>query len=278
MFKNEISPIHLNGEKQDFEGNNGIGRYVILCGSRDRAQQIGETFDELKVKSHPRGHDLYLGSLKHKEHSIDMAVISSGMGCPSTDIIMNELIHLGAKRFLRIGTSGSLQPQAVKTGDVVVATGAVRDEFTSRCYVDISYPAVASLDMINAGMKAAKELGLEKYTHAGIVHTKDSFYAREFGASHLKENTEYMEQLKEAGVLATEMESSIIFTLASLYSCRQSKGFQKPKGIIKAGSVLAIVGDKTPIHKNKNLIGKAIQRALDIGIHSIKLLYELESR
>ncbi|ACJ18592.1 nucleoside phosphorylase [Coxiella burnetii] len=276
MHKKETLPLHLNGDKRDFEGNAGIGRYVILCGSQERARQIGQSFDQLETKSHPRGHDLYLGTIPHKDHAIEMAAISTGIGCPSTDIILNELIYLGAKRFLRIGTAGSLQPQWVKTGDVVIATGAVRDEYTSRCYVDISYPALASLSMINAAVAAAKALDLETRTHTGIVHTKDSLYAREFGVSHLKENAEYMQHLKDIGVLASEMESAIIFTLAHLHGYRNSKQYREPAKRIKAGSILAIVGDETPVDNNQERINKAIQRALALGIQTIKFLYESE--
>lgn len=271
-----IQPIHIDAESDDLKGNGDIGRYFILTGCRDRAKKIGNTFIDCRVKTHARGHDLYLGDIHFKNRKIAVAAISTGMGCPSTDNILNELIGLGAKRFLRIGTAGSLQPKFVQAGDVVIATASVRDEHTSRCYVDLSYPAVASHDFINSCLLAAKDLDLENITKIGIVHTKDSLYAREYGVSNLKDNAEYMENLKKSGVLATEMESSLIFTLCNLLSYRSTNQFTNLRNQIKAGAVLAIVGDKTPFSEIKIKVDSALEKAVDIGIQSIKRMYEID--
>jgi uridine phosphorylase len=268
----EIQSLHhLTGTPEDFQGNGHIGRYVFLTGSPERARRIGNAFKSLEIKPHPRGHDLFLGMIEGMHGDIAVAAISTGIGCPSTDNIVNELYLLGAKRFLRVGTAGSLQSTAIKTGDVVVATAAVRDEHTSRCYVNIDYPAVASYEMLSCIQEAAQQSSFSPHVHFGIVHTKDSFYAREVGSSDLEENATYMRNLKKAGVMASEMETSHIFILSSIFNYRTTKAYQHPNHKILAGSILAIVGDEKPIDSSDNA-SLAIDRCITLAIESIQRL------
>lgn len=104
-----------------------------------------------------------------------VSVTSTGIGGPSASIAMEELSRCGADTFVRIGTCGGMQPE-VKSGDIVIATGAVRMEGTSREYAPIEYPAVANLDVTNALVAAAKEKGLSY--HTGVVQCKDAFYGQ----------------------------------------------------------------------------------------------------
>jgi uridine phosphorylase len=129
-----MTPIHCAVRAEDFEGNGGKGRFILLPGSRERAAKIAERFEQRVTREHPRGHDWHMGVFRSGSQSLDVGVISTGMGCPSIDLIVTELVALGARVLLRVGTSGSLQV-GVKTGDVVVATAAVRDETTSDNYV-----------------------------------------------------------------------------------------------------------------------------------------------
>lgn len=264
-------PFHMSGTKEDLAGNHGIGRYIFLCGSDERAKKIASHFDNLIVKEHERQHHFYLGRIQHQGVTIDVASISTGVGCPSADNIINELYLLGGRRFLRVGTAGSLQPKHIKVGDVVIATGAVRDEDTSACYVTTSYPAIASIDMVNAAQLAVQKLGLNKYVYQGIVHTKSSFYAREMGQSYLKSNKDYMEDLKMAGVLATEMECSHLFIVSSLFSHREAIKSNKLAPKVSVGGILAIVGDDTPI-SSEEAANTAVDRAINIGFECIKEL------
>lgn len=101
----------------------------------------------LVVKKHPRGHDLHMGKIKGT--NVDVGIISTGMGCPSVDIIMSELILLGGKWFVRIGTSGSMN-KTLKVGGIVIGTGGVRDEGTSRHYAPMEYPSLASPILLNS--------------------------------------------------------------------------------------------------------------------------------
>ena len=130
---------------------------------------------------------------------------------------------LGLQRFIRVGTAGSLQPKRVRSGDIVIATGAVRDEGSSLSYAPLEFPALASLDLVNALKAASIRMGLDKHTHLGLVHTKDSLYGREFGQGPLvAQNQRYMEGLTALGVLATEMEASHLFILGASANSNQS--------------------------------------------------------
>ncbi|MDY0004135.1 MAG: uridine phosphorylase, partial [Polyangia bacterium] len=196
-------PHHLTAEPADLEGNHGRGRYLLLPGSDGRAALIAERLSDLVVKRHPRAHNLYLGRLEGDGGQVDLGVISTGMGTPSLDIIVTELFRLGARRFLRVGTCGSLQPRVLRQGALVVPTAAVRDESTSRRYLPPEFPAVASRKVLRAVELAVEERG-EEDVHFGICHSKDSLFAREFGAGPLaSENGRYMEILARGGVLAS---------------------------------------------------------------------------
>ncbi len=234
-----FEPIHLSAAPGDFEGNGGRGRFVLLPGSRHRALQLAEHFEARRTQEHPRGHDLHLGILRRGGVSLDVATVSTGMGCPSIDLIATELIELGARVLLRVGTSGSLQPD-VHTGDVVVATAAVRDEAASDDYIPREFPALASWPLLLSCQAAVQRCLLRGRAHFGPVHTKDTLYARELGygpsaARHL----EYNRLLARAGVLASEMECAHLFVLAQLGSV----ALGTPRGGILAGAVLAVIGE-----------------------------------
>lgn len=272
----QIMELHPEIVPDDLKGNDGIGRYVFLCGSSKRAKTIGSSFEDPIVREHPRGHDLFLGKIDSKFGKIDVASISTGMGCPSADVILHQLFANGAKRFLRIGTAGSLQPNYIKTGSVVVATAAVRDEHTSMNYIGLDYPAVASAEMVQASFIATDNLQLSDDVFSGIVHTKDSIFARELGCSHLQENYDYMRNLKQAGVIASDMECSHIFVLSSILNFRATKEFSDPANNVLSGAILAIVGDDNFKSSNANMIGLAIDRAIQIGFETVRELYNLD--
>jgi uridine phosphorylase len=253
----------MTASEDDFKGNNGIGRYVFLPGSDGRAKKIGEQFSNLRVKEHSRAHNLYLGEIEFDGKKIDVASVSSGMGTPSIDIIMNELFELGARRFIRIGTAGSLQQKRIRKGAVVVSTASVRDESTSSRYLPVEVPAVASLELINAAQAAVKVLGM-KNVHFGVTHSKDSLYAREFKTGPLaKEHTEYMNLLSKGGVIASEMEASQLMILRAVFD---QKLKAKDAGDVIAGAILAIIGDDQPFGSKKEE-----EAAID---SSIKLLFQ----
>lgn len=272
----KFTPIHINATEEDFQGNKNAGRYIFFPGSDGRAREIAEHFTNMKVKEHSRAHHLYFGTIEKDGQKIDVASLSSGMGTPSLDIICNELIKLGAKRFLRVGTSGSLQPDRMRVGDFVIATASVRDEGASRCYTPLEFPAVASLDMVYASKLAVKQLKMDSKVHTGIIHSKDSLYAREFGEGPLaKKNKAYMEVLEDAGVLASEMEASMLFTLANLAD-HKLKGSGKGKAFrVMAGAICSIVG-VGPVWATKDEMKKMTEDITQLSIQTFVELAKLE--
>ena len=148
-----------------------VGRYCILPGDPGRCEAIAALFDDAKFVSQNREYVIYTGTLLGEK----VSVCSTGIGGPSAAIAMEELVAIGADTFIRVGTCGGIDIN-VQSGDIVVATGAVRFEGTSREYAPIEFPAVSDLGIANALVKAAKNLG--KTCHAGVVQCKDSFYGQ----------------------------------------------------------------------------------------------------
>ena len=187
-----------------------VGRYVILPGDPKRCQKIAEHFDDAKLVADSREFVTYTGYLDGEK----VSVTSTGIGGPSASIAMEELVRCGADTFIRVGTCGGIDLE-VKGGDIVVATGAVRMEGTSREYAPIEYPAVADLDVVNALVASSKERG---YTyHTGVVQCKDAFYGQH-EPDRMPVSYELMnkwEAWKRMGCKASEMESAALFIVAA---------------------------------------------------------------
>ena len=160
--------------------NGEVGRYVILPGDPKRCKKIAQYFEDPVMIADNREFITYTGTLD----GVKVSVTSTGIGGPSAAIAMEELARCGADTFVRIGTCGGIQPE-VKSGDIVVATGAVRMEGTSKEYAPIEYPAVADLMVVNALVSAAKEL-INKW-----------------------------EAWKKLGCLASEMETAALYIVAA---------------------------------------------------------------
>lgn len=267
------TPHHIHANADDLAGNNGIGRYVFLPGSDGRAKTIAERFEDVVIKGHPRGHNLYLGTLNHNGQKIDVAAISSGMGCPSIEIIVHELFHLGAKRFLRVGTAGSLQKTQIKIGDIVNTQAAVRDESTTCDYAPLGVPAIASVEMIEAIHRGAQQCGLSDRMHTGIVHCKSSFYAREFyaGPAHA-DNEHYMQLLIDNGVLASEMETSALFIQTQLYKHRLRQLGEGPAYKVYSGAVLGIGAIPPHLFMNSDEEAQLTNDIISLALEAVKLL------
>ncbi|MCL5036134.1 MAG: uridine phosphorylase [Chloroflexi bacterium] len=243
----------MSDEKQYHVGlkYGDVGRYVLLPGDPGRVPHIAQYFDKANMIAQNREYTTYTGYVD----GIKISATSTGIGCPSAAICIEELAKVGADTFIRVGTSGSLQKH-VGLGDLVVSTASVREEGTSRQYVPLSYPAVSDLDVTLALREAAKKLGF-RY-HVGISHTKDAFYIED--AEHLplaKHTAELWEVWQKANVLATAMEASALFTIASIRKLR-------------CGEILAVIGltwDDAPIVKK---VG--IDEAIKTAIEAVKIL------
>lgn len=272
MLSNTFKPFHINATFEDLEGNDGIGRYIFLPGSDGRAQEIANYFDKVTVKRHQREHNLYLGTIKSNGRKIDVAAIPTGMGCPSTEIIVHELYNLGAKRFLRVGTAGTLQPSLVNVGSIVNVQAAVRDDGTSRHYSPIEIPAIASLEFITSILVAGEHLNLAQEIHTGVVHCKSSLYARELAAGPQSlENQTYLNLLAQSGVLATEMETATLFIQSQLYNYQLMQEGDTPAFRVLAGAILAVIGTQDHFEVSE-LSSTAKLSAVELAIETVKVL------
>ncbi len=192
-----------------------VGRYCILPGDPGRCAAIAALFDDARLISQNREFTVYTGSLLGEK----VTVCSTGIGGPSAAIAMEELTAIGADTFVRVGTCGGIDLD-VRSGDIVVATGAVRQEGTSREYAPIEFPAVADLAVANALVDAARSLG--KTVHAGVVQAKDSFYGQH-SPGRMPVSFELQnkwEAWKRLGVKASEMESAALFVVAAALRVR----------------------------------------------------------
>ena len=162
-----------------------------------------------------REYTTYTGTLLGEK----VSVMSTGIGCPSTAIGVEELAAIGADTFIRVGTSGGMQ-QYVQVGDLVVTSGAVRDEGTSPQYMPLAFPAVADLDVTLALREAAQRLEIPH--HVGITQSKDSFYGQR-EPERMPVADQLLSRWKAwiaGGVLCSEMEAAAIMVVSSVLKVR----------------------------------------------------------
>lgn len=205
---------HLHIKKGD------VGRYVILPGDPKRVPLIAKYLDDAVLVADSREFVTYTGYLDGEK----VSVTSTGIGGPSASIAIEELVKCGSDTFVRIGTCGGIA-LPVMGGNIVIATGAVRMEGTSREYAPIEFPAVADFDVVMALRKAADKLKFKHFT--GVVQCKDSFYGQHepevMPVSYELENK--WEAWKRLGVLASEMESAALFVCAAHLGVRCGSEF-----------------------------------------------------
>lgn len=197
-----------------------VGKYVILPGDPKRCAKIAAYFEDAKLVADQREFTTYTGYLDGEK----VSVTSTGIGGPSAAIALQELVLCGADTFVRVGTCGGIEP-TVKSGDLVIATGAVRMEGTSKEYAPIEFPAVADYHVAGALEDAARKLGL--LGHVGVVQCKDSFYGQhepeKMPVSY--ELTSKWEAWKRLGCLASEMESAALFVAGAYLRVRVGSVF-----------------------------------------------------
>jgi uridine phosphorylase len=192
-----------------------VGEYVLMPGDPGRAEVIARHFDNAKHIATNREYVTYTGYLD----GVKVSVTSTGIGCPSSAIAMEELVRVGAKTFIRVGTSGSIQP-GTKSGELAIVSAAIRDEGTSLHYMPADFPAVAHYEVVQALRKAATDKGL---THrVGISQSKDSFYG-EVEPEHSGVTQRLLDRWKAweiGGAICSEMEASTLFVVASMLRVR----------------------------------------------------------
>lgn len=201
-------------------GPEQVGQYVILPGDPKRCEKIAKYFDNAALVGDSREFVTYTGYLDGAK----VSVTSTGIGGPSASIALEELVRCGAHTFIRVGTCGGMQ-LPVKGGDLVIASGAIRMEGTSREYAPIEFPAVPNIEVVNALMAAAEEQKLSY--HVGVVQCKDSFYGQHepevkpVGYDLLNKWDAWI----RCGALASEMESAALFVAGSYLRVRVGSVF-----------------------------------------------------
>jgi len=241
-----------------FDASHGA-KYVILPGDPGRVEKIAEFLDNPRFHCQNREYTTWLGEVSGET----VMVMSTGMGCPSTAIAVEELYQTGINTFIRIGTCGGMADDIIG-GDVVIATGAIRQEGTTREYVPIEYPAIANLDVTNALVQGAKNIGAS--WHAGIVQCKDSFFGQ-----HSPDRMPVGEDLQrnwrawiKAGCLASEMESAALYIVAGVLRAR-------------AGCVLNVVwNQERKIKGLSNPESHDTTLAIKTAVEAVRLLIEAD--
>ncbi len=269
FYDSTFKPLHISATHEDMLGNNGKGRYIFLPGSDGRAKKISQYFDEVTaVRTSSRGHNFYIGTVSREGVTVDIGVISTGMGTPSVDIILNELLKLGGKKFLRLGTCGLLQPSFMKGGDLAIATAAIRDDHATNCYMPPAFPAVAAQELVQASIRAAEKIEHNGSNHVGIFHSKASLYAREFKQGAMAEqNTNYMGVLKRAGAIASEMEASMIFTLCGMADAQRKDRALLSSERVLSGTICAVLGEEDDFG-DPAMVENMIDALIETGIQS----------
>ena len=237
-----------------------MGRYVIMPGDPKRCARIAKYFDQPVLIADNREYITYTGMLD----GVKVSVTSTGIGGPSASIAMEELFRCGADTFIRIGTCGGMQTE-VKSGDIVVATGAVRMEGTSREYSPIEYPAVADLAVTNALVAAAERKGYP--FHTGVVQCKDAFYGQHEPETKpvSYELMNKWEAWKRMGCLASEMESAAMFIVAGHLRVRAGSCF-----LVVANQEREKLGLENPVVHDTDMAIQTAVEALRILIQKDK--------
>ena len=251
-MENKDVMYHINLSKSDIKG----AAFAILTGDPKRVELIANYLEKSEKIKENREYTSYLGELEGQK----VVVISTGIGGPSTAICMEELAQIGVKNFIRVGTSGGMQKN-VCAGDIVIATGAIRQEGTSKEYMPVEFPAVADFD-ICAALKVAAINQKIPY-HMGIVHCKDGFYGQHspdrMGVSY-ELNNKWSAWLR-GGTLCSEMESAAMFVLASNLN-------------LKAGTVLLAFWNQERDKEGFSQEEKCfeIERAIKVAVEALKNL------
>jgi len=190
---------------------------VLLPGDPERVPKIADGWDDTEQTGYHREYRTVTGRYDGEP----LTVTSTGIGTPSAAIAVEEHANLGTRTFIRVGSCGAIQPE-MAVGDLVITTGAVRQEGTSKEYVRGEYPATAHPEVVTALVAACEELGYDY--HCGVTCSTDSFYAGQgrpgFDGFEAAEADGLVEELQNAGVLNFEMEAAALLTIANLYNLR----------------------------------------------------------
>jgi uridine phosphorylase len=198
-------------------GPGDVADAVLLPGNPERVDKVTALWGDAEEKAYHREYRTATGTYE----GTPISVTSTGIGSPSATIALEELARVGADTFVRVGSCGAIQPE-MSVGDLVITSGAVRQEGTSSEYVREDYPAVADHEVVSALVAAAERLGYDY--HVGLTMSADSFYAGQgrpgFEGFQAAGSESLVEELREANVANIEMEAAALLTVANVYGLR----------------------------------------------------------
>ena len=255
-----MSKIGFPEVKYHIQMKNGdVGRYVFLPGDPGRSDYIAKLFDDPKLIASNREYRTFTGTILGEK----VSVTSTGIGGPSTAIAVEELIAIGADTFIRVGTSGGMQPEQIP-GELAITIAAIRDEGTSMAYMPPEFPAVADITVTQALKQAAIKLNVPY--RVGITQSKDSFYGQhEPGrmpvADHLLRR---WKAWKMGGAICSEMEAATLFILGSIYRKR-------------TGGIMLIAANQESDDPNMDVVDE-LDDLLAVSIESVKILIRQDKK
>lgn len=249
-----------------------VAPYVLLPGDPGRVAVVASQWDEAHEVASNREYVTYTGTYE----GVPISCTSTGIGCPSTAIAMEELARVGATTFVRIGTCGTFQDR-VHNGDMAIFDSAARYDGASRLYAPIEFPAVASHEVVEAAIQAGRELGYP--SHVGTTRSADTFYAMHarpgssFNDYWQSSWREHFEDLKRLNVVAAEMEASVIFVLARIWGLRAG-------GVaVVVDNVLKVSGEAGEFDPEEQFAhgGDEIDRLARMGCETVRILAERDA-
>ncbi|WP_436925693.1 nucleoside phosphorylase [Halosimplex amylolyticum] len=219
---------------------------ALIPGDPGRVERIADHCEDVEQVAENREYKLVNATYEGR----DLTICSTGIGCPSATIAVEELANVGVETFVRVGTTGALQSD-IEIGDMVVATGAAKNEGTTKRYEDVEYPAVADYETLSALVDSAESR--DEAVHVGPIATDDAFYA---------ETEEYVDDWEQAGLLAVEMEAAAVFTLARRKGLRAGAICTVDGNLVEGTQKGETEGEELP-EKAKNNVERSIGISLD---------------
>jgi uridine phosphorylase len=232
---------HLLAEEGD------VNDIALVPGDPGRVDRIAAHCEEPETVAENREYKLVNATFEGRP----LTICSTGIGCPSAAIAVEELSRIGCETFIRVGTTGALQ-SSIEIGDMVVATGAAKNEGTSKRYEPVEYPAVPDYDVLRELVESAEDGG-EGQVHVGPIASDDAFYA---------ETDEFVNDWEAAGILAVEMEAATVFTLARRKGLRAG-AICTVDGNLVEGTQKGETDDEELPEKARDNVERAIRIALD---------------
>ncbi len=244
-----------------------ISPYVLLPGDPSRVDVIGTYLDNFTILTNNREFRVGIGTFRGKQ----ITVCSTGIGCPSTAIAVEELINAGAKYLIRVGTCGGAWRSDIPTGSFIIPTASVRDEGTTIEYIPQGFPAVADFDIVNKLILSVEKENVKYFV--GINRTHDAFYG---GQKSIAKWGEYLLSERwrnsDTPILSSEMESSALFIVASMRN-------------VKAGAIFAVNASPEPLNErvfgkkietktenSKDITGEIVKKMIKIALEAIIVL------